>query len=57
MLFLQAIFYMLKRSMLKRARLRLRWLSSRCTGLSFGPAIRNILFCTNTFCLADQSSS
>lgn len=57
MLFLQAIFYMLKRSMLKRARLRLRWLSSRHTGLNFSPAIRNTQFCTDMFCPADQSSS
>lgn len=52
MLFLQAIFYMLK-----RARFRLGWLSSRCTGLSLGPAIRNTRFCTDMFCPADQSSS
>lgn len=57
MLFLQAIFDMLKRSTLKRARFRLGWLSSRCTGLSFGPAITNTHFCTERFCLADQSSS
>lgn len=57
MLFLQAIFYMLKRSLLKRARFRLRWLSSRGTCLSFSPAIRNTLSCIHAFCLADQSSS
>lgn len=51
MLFLQAIFYVLK-----RARSRLRWLSRKGTCLSFSPAIKNTLSCIHTFCPADQSS-